>query len=73
MRTAVAYYWVTTGLVAAREVAVVDLKEALLTNPFAADLWLSLATYQAAGGEDASEAMKHVHALRPNVILKEVR
>ncbi len=70
MRTTVAYYWASTRLYAAHAVAIPELEAELATNPNAADLWLALASYQAASGASPDEAMKHVQALRPGGRIK---
>jgi len=66
MRAAPAYFWVATRLYVAREFAIPDIKAALVRNPNAADLWYALAEYEEAGGEDATEARKHLRALWMN-------
>ena len=48
MRTAAGYFWVSTRLYEAAEVAIPDIEDALVDNPFAADLQVALAEYKQA-------------------------
>ena len=73
MRTATAYYWTATRFYPARDIAIPDIKEALVANSYAADLWLALATYASETGDSttAGDAMSHVHALRKGMLTRE--
>lgn len=69
MRTASAYFWQHVASYEHRKEAIAGITEALASNPYAADLWVALASYKAADQDEAGldEAMKHVLALRPGV------
>ncbi len=51
MRTAAGYFWASTRFYEAAQFAIPDIEEALIDNPFAADLQLALKDYR--------EALKH--------------
>mgnify|MGYP001595292908 CR=1 FL=1 len=74
IRSARAYYYTSFKLYDTRKQAIAEISEYLKTDPFAADLWLALAAYELADGNEAAakRAIAKIQALRPGLDLVEM-
>lgn len=71
IRASTAYFFTAFRLYDERRAAITAIERELLSNPYAADLWVALAAYKLADKDEAgaTAAVEHIKRLRPGLEL----